>query len=253
MQAALENREFFLVYQPQYNADKEIIGLEALLRWYHPVKGLLLPSKYIVIAENSGLIVPLGKWVLENAARQYNEWKGLGVVEGLQMTINLSFRQVEKDSFKVCKEFLEIVEKNQVSSNDFELELTESVLIQHPEEAKVIVNSLLQNGFHVAIDDFGMGYSSLNYLRYLPAQRLKIDRSFVNGIGKQKENEIVIEATVMLAKKIGFTVLAEGVETEEQFKFLKKLGCNQFQGYYFNRPLESAAMLEALKKNSGKV
>ncbi|EKE01603.1 MAG: hypothetical protein ACD_21C00090G0009 [uncultured bacterium] len=251
MQVALSKKEFFLVYQPQFDENKKVIGMEALLRWHHPVKGLLLPGSYIVIAENSGLIVPLGKWVLEEASKQYNEWKELGVVEKIRMSINLSFRQIEEQSIATSKEFFELIKNGKGESNNFELELTETALMRHPEVSREILNSLHNGGFGIAIDDFGTGYSSLQYLKYLPVQRIKIDQSFIAGIGTKTEDEIIIETSMILARKLGFAIIAEGVETEAQFEFLKKHGCKQFQGYYFSYPLESADMLALLKKNAG--
>ncbi|EKE01601.1 MAG: hypothetical protein ACD_21C00090G0007 [uncultured bacterium] len=253
MQVALDKKEFFLVYQPQFNENKEIIGMEALLRWHHPVRGLLLPGSYIVIAESSGLIVPLGKWILETASRQFNEWRALGCVEKINMSINLSFRQIEENKLEVDRDFFDVVKDSHEKNGHFELELTETSLMKNPELTKKVLNSLHDGGFGIAIDDFGTGYSSLQYLKYLPVQRIKIDRSFVAGIGTKADDEVIVETTILLSKKLGFAVIAEGVETEAQFEFLKKCGCKQFQGYYFSWPLEADDMLALLKKQAKKI
>ncbi|EKE01602.1 MAG: Diguanylate cyclase/phosphodiesterase with PAS/PAC and GAF sensor(S) [uncultured bacterium] len=252
MQVALSKKEFFLVYQPQFDENKRVIGMEALLRWQHPTKGLLLPGGYITIAEDSGFIVPLGKWVLEMAAKQFNEWQHMGIVGQMRMSVNLSFRQIEKAALEICDNFVEIVKEYNGSNGDFELELTETALMKRPEKSREVLQGLHDKGFDLAIDDFGTGYSSLQYLKYLPIQRVKIDQSFIAGIGVRKEDEIIVDAAIALAGKLDFKVLAEGVETEEQFDFLKKHECKQFQGYYFSYPLEAAAMLELLKKNAEK-
>ena len=249
IQVALNKKEFFLVYQPQFDKNKKVIGMEALLRWRHPIKGLLLPAKYIVIAENSGLIVPLGKWVLEVASRQYRQWYDMGVIKKIRMSINLSFRQIEKDSLASCKDFFDIIKKSKGVGSNFELELTETTLMENPDKSREILQDLHNGGFGIAIDDFGTGYSSLQYLKYLPVQRIKIDRSFINGIGVKREDEVIIETAILLAKKLGFAVIAEGVETVAQFEFLKKSGCTQFQGYWFSYPLEAEEMVKLLQKN----
>ena len=250
IQQALSKEEFFLVYQPQFNENKKIIGMEALLRWHHPIRGLLLPAKYIVIAENSGLIVPLGKWVLEAASKQYRKWSEMGIVKNISMSINLSFRQIEKDSLASCKDFFDIIKKSKGVGSNFELELTETTLMEYPDKSREILQELHNGGFGIAIDDFGTGYSSLQYLKYLPVQRIKIDRSFINGIGIKKEDEVIIETAVLLASKLGFAVIAEGVETIAQFEFLKKAGCKQFQGYWFSHPLPAKEMLQLLQQNA---
>ena len=171
----------------------------------------------------------------------------MGVVKDISMSINLSFRQIEKDSLASCKDFFDIIRKSKGVDGNFELELTETTLMERPDKSREILQGLHDGGFGIAIDDFGAGYSSLQYLKYLPVQRIKIDRSFINGIGVKKEDEVIIETVILLAKKLGFTVIAEGVETAAQFDFLQKAGCKQFQEYWFSHPLPAKEMLELLQ------
>lgn len=248
LKSALEKNEFHLVYQPQFNVQNQIIGMEALIRWESDKLGSIPPMEFIQIAENRGLIIPIGNWVLQTAGQHYLEWKKSGLFDGQKIAINLSFRQFENND--LSETLSAIFREKNIPTRNFELELTETVLMHDPEFAKKTLASLCVKGFSVAIDDFGTGYSSLYYLKNLPIQRLKIDRSFVSSIGTEKGDDIIVDATISLAKKLGLEIIAEGVETQKQLQFLTSHGCTQFQGYYFSKPIKKDEMGLLLKKFS---
>lgn len=245
LQYAIEKKEFYLVYQPQYNINQQIIGMEVLLRWENNILGLVSTIKFITLAEDRGLIIPIDNWVFKKAISQYMQWKQDGLIKDIKMGINVSSRHF--DNLDICKEFSLAIEKINTTASFFELELTESVFINNPEFVKNALTNLSLKGFRIAIDDFGTGYSSLSYLKNLPIQRIKIDQSFVKSIGMEKNDEIIIEATIALGNKLNLEIIAEGVETEEQFQFLVNHGCKQFQGYYFSKPLKTEDMTALLK------
>lgn len=232
---ALTNNELYLVYQPQFDSEGKIIGVEALLRWEHPALQLVPTLEFIVIAENSGLIISIEEWVLRNVFMQRKKWQEEGIIQKQKIAINISFREFER--FNLCDYIGKIAEECGVFPHDFEIELTETTLMRNPEHSKGELDCLHAKGFSVAIDDFGTGYSSLYYLKSLPIQRIKIDQNFVKGVGLKKEDEFIIDATLSLAEKLNLEVIAEGVETKEQLDFLVQRGCKQFQGYYFSYPL----------------
>ena len=231
---ALERQELFLHYQPKVNLKTgAITGVEALVRWQHPERGLLLPSQFLTIAEDTGVIVAIGQWVLREACRQTREWLDAGL-PAVPVAVNISFLEFRS------RHFLEHV---QVALKDtclepryLNLELTETVLMQHAESTIYLLGQLKHIGLRLAVDDFGTGYSSLSYLTRFPIDSLKLDQSFVHNIIAKSNDEIVIRAVIGMAKSLKQIIVAEGVETMEQLAFLQAHGCDEGQGYYFSRP-----------------
>lgn len=246
LQLAIGKNEFYLVYQPEFDINRKIIGMEVLLRWENPDLGLVPTLEFITLAEDRGLILPIDRWVFQKATEQYQKWKNAGLIRDFKLGINVSFRQFEHSN--VSEELSLVIEKNSTQANNFELELTETAFIRNPEFVRSVVSDLTKKGFKVTIDDFGTGYSSLSYLKNLPIQRIKIGQNFTKSIGIEKNDEIIIEATIELAKKLNLEIIAEGVETEDQLQFLIAHGCTQFQGYYFSKPLKTDDMTALLQK-----
>ena len=241
---ALERGELEVYYQPQVSCiSRKITGMEALVRWQHPELGLVSPAKFIPIAEQTGLIFPIGEWVLQTACRQNKLWQEQGWPP-MRIGVNLSLRQFQKDNLveKVQRVLLE----TGLAPEYLELEITESIAMKEKRHIIKILSGLRAMGIHIAIDDFGTEYSSLNYLKHLPVDRLKIDMSFVQGIEEDPKDAAITRTIISLAKNIGLEVIAEGVENEPQFVFLQQHGCNEVQGYYFSPPLPLAAVTELL-------
>jgi EAL domain-containing protein (putative c-di-GMP-specific phosphodiesterase class I) len=231
-----------LHFQPRMAvASGELMGVEALIRWQHPRRGLLAPDKFIDVAEDSGLIVPIGEWVLETACSQVREWRAR-LKPDLRISVNLSVGQVQNGE-RLYRAVEQALERSGVDPHALELELTESHLMQNIEEKAALLNRLGALGVGLAIDDFGTGYSSLSYLKQLPVDAIKIDSSFVRDIGVDPNDEAIITAILAMAHSLRLTVVAEGVETEAQFRALKALRCDEFQGY-FESPALPAAQFE---------
>ncbi len=232
---ALDNNEFNLVYQPQVNLRSgEIVGIEALLRWEHPEHGSVSPSEFIPFAEESGLIVDIGYWVLKSACAEMNRWRIAGLPE-IRVSINLSARQLmEKD---IVEKIVDIVESYDVPSHCLELEITENAIMDDMDSVIRKLQELSNYGITIAIDDFGTGYSSLSYLHKLPIQTLKIDRTFLKESHINKDDNTIINTIVAMAKALHLNVIAEGVETQRQLEYLREIDCNEAQGFLFGKPL----------------
>jgi EAL domain-containing protein (putative c-di-GMP-specific phosphodiesterase class I) len=230
--------EFCLHFQPVINMSTgRVSGLEALVRWQHPEKGLLPPSRFIGVAEETGLIQPLGEWVFWAACRQLLAFTQAGI-SGVMMGINISAIQMRNGNLP--KLLTQAVETLGLSPTDLVFEITESVAMEQPAETVRVLDILHGMGVSVAIDDFGTGYSSLSYLRMFPIHHLKLDRSFVEEIGQDTDGSVICDATIGLAHNLGLTVVAEGVETEAQLDYLRSRGCDLVQGYLFSRPIPAA-------------
>ncbi|OGU20508.1 MAG: hypothetical protein A2580_15660 [Hydrogenophilales bacterium RIFOXYD1_FULL_62_11] len=239
---ALRNNQLHLHYQPQIRAhDGKVFGVEALARWRHPVLGDIPPLKFIPIAEESGLIEALGGWVMEEACRQLSAWRAQGV-EGIRMAVNLSAQQLREPG--LVQNVDTLLKRHGLKGSDLELEITESVAMGNPERAIVQLQGLRNIGIQLAIDDFGTGYSSLAYLKRLPIQVLKLDRTFVRDIETDPSDAEISAATLALAHNLGLKVTAEGVETEAQRDYLIQHQCDFMQGFLFSKPLPAE---EALK------
>ena len=239
LRLALRRGELHLHYQPRIRvADGAVVAVEALIRWMHPRRGLLPPGKFIGVAEDSGLIVPMGEWVLERACRQLRDWqRRLG--PGLKLSVNLSVGQVS-DGERLYRAVDGAVRAAGIEPSSLELELTESLLMQNVGEKAALLNRLGELGVGLAIDDFGTGYSSLSYLKKLPVDAIKIDSSFVSDIGRDPNDEAIIRAIIAMAHSLRLSVVAEGVETAAQLAALKALGCDEYQGFYASPALPPA-------------
>jgi diguanylate cyclase (GGDEF)-like protein len=232
---ALEREELEVYYQPQVNLKTgEIFGAEALVRWQHPERGLVLPSKFIPIAEETGLIVPIGEWVLYTACKQVKVWQNSGF-PSLQIAVNLSSRQFSQLDLR--HRLVQIIINTGIEPKYIELELTESMLVQNTEVAIRRLNALKALGVKIAIDDFGTGYSSLSYLQQFPFDVLKIDRCFIRNITENTSNAAITEAIIAMAKNLNLKLIAEGVETEDELSFVCQHQCDGMQGYLFSRPV----------------
>ena len=245
LRRAVNRGEFELHYQPKARAtDGKIIGMEALVRWRHPEKGLLQPADFIALADDTGLIVPIGKWIIEQACAQNKGWQNAGLPP-LRVAINISGVQFRH------KGLLDVIEDALASSglaaDCLEIEVTESVMMHNPSTSVVTLEKLSELGVHVSIDDFGTGYSSLSQLKRFPIDRLKIDRSFVRDISSDLDGSAIVRATIGLAHNLRLKVIAEGVETAEQLELLQALGCDEYQGYHKSRPLTAAQFEHALR------
>ncbi len=246
---ALQKGEFLLHYQPILDAQsRNIRGVEALLRWASPEMGSVAPAEFIPLAEETGLIVPIGDWVLRTACLQTKEWKR-GGFESLNISVNLSLRQFENPA--LLKTISAALRDAELSPENLELEITESTVMDNPEKAVAIMREIRNMGVLISVDDFGTGYSSLNYLRQLPLNALKIDRSFISNALASSSDASIISAIIILAHKLHLKVIAEGVETEDEFNFLCSEECDEVQGYLFSRPLpedEFARYLKGIKE-----
>jgi EAL domain-containing protein (putative c-di-GMP-specific phosphodiesterase class I) len=232
---AIERDELLLYYQPKMDlATNSIVGMESLIRWQRPVVGLVPPMKFIPLAEASGLIIPIGRFVLRAACMQLEIWRAAGL-PSLCCAINVSTRQLEHQDF--VADVRSIVEQAGLDPRCFEIEITESAIMRDPEKAIRILNELKDHGFKISIDDFGTGYSSLSYLKRLPLSSLKIDISFVRNILTNSNDEVIVRTIVAMAHSLNLTTIAEGVETEQQCALLKQLGCDEIQGYLLSPPV----------------
>lgn len=243
---ALERNEFILYYQPQIDLEtKKIVGLEALVRWIHPEHGLISPVEFIPIAEETGLIVPIGEWILQTACEQAKLWQVQGFPK-LRISVNLSARQVQQKN--LVEKISSILKTSELEPELLELEITESIAMYNEEYVINKLLSLKKIGIKIAIDDFGTGYSSLNYLNKFPIDTLKIDRSFVNQIKNTTDNQEIITTIIVMARNLKLKVIAEGVETVEQLRFLEEQQCNEVQGFYFSKPLTVEGIQALLKQ-----
>jgi EAL domain-containing protein (putative c-di-GMP-specific phosphodiesterase class I) len=276
MRRALERDDFFLEYQPVVRLDtKQIVEVEALVRWRHSTGRLLSPLDFIPVAEQTGLILPLGRWVLREACRQVRAWQQLGHNESLatssdegrghggrkkepkskignpkssdapiMLSVNLSARQLKDPNF--VRDLVADLTETGFDPQYLKLEITESVALGDTDTGAATLKALRDLGIHLAIDDFGTGYSALSYLKRFPVGTLKIDRAFIDGLGRNLEDTAIVRAVIAFAKTLSLTVTAEGIESAEQLSHLQELGCECGQGYYFAPPLPSFEMEEML-------
>jgi diguanylate cyclase (GGDEF)-like protein len=242
---AITNNEYFLVYQPQFNSiTNRVIGVEALLRWQHPTKGVTPPAEFIPYAENSGLIIEIGKIVLEKAISKGAEWKKAGIISDIRIAINISPQLLYQEDFPQMVN--DMLVKYECSPGILKFEITEQVLIENKSTTISKLHEIRNLGVEISIDDFGTGYSSLAYLKDLPIDQLKIDRSFVVNIAKEQRNRAIIESIIHLCKGLSLSVIAEGAETKEEVDFLLRLGCECIQGFYFSKPLNQNKFYDLL-------
>jgi diguanylate cyclase (GGDEF)-like protein/PAS domain S-box-containing protein len=250
MRTALKEGGFEVYYQPQYLADGQLCGMEALLRLHHPKNGLILPDRFIPVAEDSGLIMPIGNWVLEEVARQFMAWSRAGLPQ-VRIAVNVSPLQFMHSDF--MGHVQRVLARSGMPAELLELEVTETTVMRNIEEIARQMRELAALGVHFSVDDFGTGYSSLRHLHQLPIKTLKVDRSFVERITETNGTHSIVQAILSLAHSLGMQVVAEGVERKDQFELLKALQCDVFQGYLFSYPLEAGAIPPLLETQTAEV
>jgi EAL domain-containing protein (putative c-di-GMP-specific phosphodiesterase class I) len=245
LRRALDRNQFELHYQPKVDmATGQITGVEALLRWTHPGLGVLSPMQFIPLAEETGLIVPIGRWVLKEACVQNMAWQGRGL-RPISMAVNLSPRQFVDDN--LLQDIDEALAASGMPAALLQLEVTESVVMRNVPRAVKVLDSIQSRGIRLAIDDFGTGYSSMSLMKQFPIDTIKIDRSFVRDLPNDTEDQAIAQAIISMGKALGMTVVAEGVETAEQEAFLRDHACDEMQGYLFSKPLPSLQMADLLR------
>jgi EAL domain-containing protein (putative c-di-GMP-specific phosphodiesterase class I) len=242
LRQALDRRELQLVYQPQIDLHSgQMVGMEALLRWHHPIEGAISPVEFIPMAEETGLIIPIGRWVLAQACRDAQRVRA-ALNRPLRVAVNLSARQFDdlglEQMVRTC------LADTGLPAEALELEITEGLMMENFETSMTVLSQLKRAGVTLAIDDFGTGYSSLSYLKKMPVHVLKIDRSFVQDIPDDRDDLAITSTIILMARQLGLQVLAEGIETEEQRQFLLASGCRVGQGFLFDRPLPLPELLE---------
>jgi EAL domain-containing protein (putative c-di-GMP-specific phosphodiesterase class I) len=242
MRYGLEREEFSLHYQPIIKLKtNDLVGFEALVRWNHPTRGMVSPMEFIPAAEETGLILPLGKWILQESCRQLRKWQNHNsLANTIAVSVNLSSKQFLQPD--LSEQVATVLEETGLSPSCLKLEITESHILDNTEMAIAAMNRLRALGIEISLDDFGTGYSSLSYLHRLPIDYLKIDRSFINRMEEKKENAEIVRTIIKLAQNLKMKVVAEGIETAEQLSLLKKLNCEYGQGYFFSKPLKAAAV-----------
>jgi EAL domain-containing protein (putative c-di-GMP-specific phosphodiesterase class I) len=243
---ALKNDEFLVYYQPTLDVrSRKIIGMEALVRWKHPEKALVSPSGFIPLAEETGQIISIDEWVLHTACMQNKTWQQSGF-EPIVIAVNLSTTHLE--NLKLTQMVTKALQDSELDPRCLELEITESKIMKNPVTAIMVLNELKAMGVRIAIDDFGTGHSSLNYLRQIPLDSVKIDRSFVMNMTTSPHDAAIIKSIIALAHSLNFKVIAEGVETERQFAFLSEQGCDEVQGFLFSKPVPADIFTQLLKE-----
>lgn len=248
LRQALEENQFRLYFQMQVTHDRRIIGAEALLRWQHPQRGLVLPMEFIPLTEETGLILPLGQWVLETACAQLKTWQQNPQICHLQLAVNVSARQFRQPDF--VEQVSRVLRKSTINPDRLKLELTESLVLDNIEDTILKMQKLKAIGVHFSIDDFGTGYATLAYLTQLPLDELKVDQSFIRNIGVKPSNAVIVQTIIGMANNLGMEVIAEGVETEEQRTHLERFGCPVCQGYLFSRPVPLDQFEDLLKESA---
>lgn len=238
LRAAVREQQFVLYYQPQLDDMGRVTGAELLIRWQHPQRGLLAPGEFIDHAENTGLIIPIGQWVLEQTAARLRQWQDDPLYSDLSLAVNISQKQFGQASF--VAEILGLIERHDIDAQHLELELTETLIVRDMEDLTRKMSALVERGVRFSLDDFGTGFSSLSHLKRLPLSKLKIDRSFICDVLTDANSETIVRTVIALGQSMGMTVIAEGVETEAQRDFLADNGCLRYQGYLFGRPMQLA-------------
>ena len=248
LRLAIASQQFQLHYQVQVDSRYRALGAEALLRWQHPERGLLAPGEYIALCEDTGLIISLGLWVLEQACRQLGTWQNHAQFRDLTLAVNVSAKQFHQADF--VTQIQRVLFESAVNPSQIKLELTESSMLENVEDTIAKMRELKLLGIRFSMDDFGTGHSSLQYLKRLPLDQIKIDQSFVHDIASDPNDAVIVKAIISMSDALGLHVIAEGVETEEQFNFLDAHGCHMFQGYLFGEPLPLAEFEKSLHRHT---
>ena len=250
LRRALERNEMVLYYQPKIDLKTgRIVSAEALLRWKHPDLGLVLPAQFIALAEETGLIIPIGTWALREACRQNRAWQEAGLLS-ISVAVNLSARQFDDNT--LYDTIADVLAASDLNPTWLELEITESLVMRNAEYTIDVLERLHDMGIHLSIDDFGTGYSSLGYLKRFPVDSLKVDRSFILDAPQDTDDAAITQAIIAMSHSLGLKVVAEGVETEEQLEFLRALKCDQVQGYIFSEPLLADEFAKLLHQDMAK-
>lgn len=247
LRTAIKENQFQLYYQIQVDNTGNALGVEALIRWQHPTKGMVSPIQFIPLAEDTGLIIAIGQWVLETACAQLAVWQKDKSTQLLSISLNVSAKQFHQPNF--VSQVKAVIKRYGVNPNLLKLELTESLLLADVDSTIAIMNELKEVGLRFELDDFGTGYSSLQYLKRLPLSQLKIDQSFVRDIATDSSDRAIVLTIITMAHTLGLEVIAEGVETEEQRQYLLENGCMNFQGYLFSKPLPIDQLEVLLQSN----
>ena len=253
LRRALKQNEFTLFYQPKVDMEDRVVGLEALIRWKHNKLGMISPDKFISVAEKTGIITSISEWVLYTACMKVREWQKFFGLSTMSATIavNISLKDLKQKS--ILDTIQETLSATGMDPRYLEIELTESSIMDDPKATIILLEEIHKLGIRISVDDFGTGYSSLSYLKRLPIDAIKIDMSFVRGIGKDSNDEEIIKTIITLANSLGLQSIAEGVETEEQISFLKAHKCDHMQGYYYSRPLPPEEIKQFLMDRLQKV
>lgn len=242
---ALKNNEFVLYYQPQFNlATSKVEGVEALIRWQHPKKGLLLPNEFIELAEESGLIIRIGEWAIKSACLQNKIWQDKGLPQ-IRMSVNVSGRQFRNKNF--VEFIINTLNEINLKPKFLELEILENIILHDNRQVIESIRRLKKLGVQIALDDFGTGYSSISHLKKIPIDRIKIDETYIRNINKNSDDAAIVKAIIALASSLNLQVLAEGVESLKQLKLLLAQECNEVQGFYFSEPLPAEETEKFLK------
>ncbi len=236
-----------MYFQIQVDSSDHVLGAEALIRWIHPERGFVPPVHFIPLAEETGLIVPIGQWVLDTACAQLQAWQHETITRDLVLAVNVSAKQFRQDDF--VTRVRDAVQRHTINPNLLKLELTESMLLENIEDIIATMNGLKEIGVSISLDDFGTGYSSLQYLKRLPIDQLKIDQSFVRDIAVDSSDKAIVSTIIAMSHSLNLDVIAEGVETDEQRQFLFSSGCSHYQGYLFGKPVPIAQFEVQLKQS----
>ena len=247
LRLALPQNQLQIYYQVQVDIARQIFGAEVLLRWEHPRQGLMLPTHFIPLAEDSGLIIPIGRWVLHSACQQLKNWENVSYANDIQLAVNVSAKQFRQPDFVV--EVRDVLAQTGANPDLLKLELTESVVLDNVADTVEKMLALKEMGVRFSMDDFGTGYSSLAYLKQLPLSQVKIDQSFVRDIVIDPSDAAIVQTIIGMSNTLKLNVIAEGVETEAQFDFLRQSGCKLFQGYLFSQPVALDGLEKILKSN----
>ena len=251
LRMALERGELHMYFQMQVDHDSNPIGAEALIRWIHPQMGMIFPGQFITMAEESGLILPIGQWVLESVCKQIKLWESNPKARDLQISVNVSAKQFHQADF--VSQVSDTIKRTEINPSQLKLELTESMILVDVEDTVKKMKALKKNGVRFSMDDFGTGYSSLSYLTQLPLDQLKVDQSFVRNIGIKSTDAVIVQTIIGMATNLNIESIAEGVETQAQRDFLERAGCNLYQGYLFGKPVPVAKFSDALMEMDSRV
>ncbi|MCI0508294.1 MAG: EAL domain-containing protein [Gammaproteobacteria bacterium] len=251
LHVAISNNELLLYYQPQFNNQGELVGAEALLRWNHPKRGIVEPRDFIALAEETNLIQPMGAWVMKTAVKQYVDWLSSGLFSGSEyISVNVSARQIQQDDFVAV--VAGILAMHEIPPHCLKLELTESMLLYDLHDIIAKMNQLKELGVSFSMDDFGTGFSSLSYLKRLPFDQIKIDKTFVRDVSHDPNDAAIVETIIAMAEHLKLDVIAEGVETREEYEFLQRKGCANYQGFYFGVPLQARSFEQTIRQFQNK-